>query len=155
MTTPATLDQSTVDADLKLNDAGLQTSSFAGTVSASAKVIDFGLDGSAKMKSPKQRFDVIVDVAAIEVDSSNEVCTIELHLSDASNFGTGLHIVPLFRIGDTAVTFESADTPLGRYRLAASNEIGGDTYRYGRLYGRIAGTIGTGFSFAAYMVPRS
>lgn len=155
MATPATLDQSTLDAEMKLNDAGLHTTSFAGTVSAAAKVIDFGKDGSNKVATPKCNFDVIVDVAAIEVDSSNEVCTIELHLSDASNFGTGLHIVPLFRIGDTEATFESADTPTGRYRFSASNEIGGNTYRYGRLYGRIAGTIGTGFSFAAYAVPRA
>lgn len=146
--------ENVLDLSTKLNDAGLQTSSFAGTVSSAAKVLDFDR-GAGYDRAPLMRGEVVADVKAIEVDNSNEVCTLEWHLSNASNFGSGLVIVPLKRIGDTVATFESADTPLGQYRFPVSNEHGGNTYRYARLYGRIAGTIGTGFSVEAWFTHRS
>lgn len=153
MATGATLNSFTVDTGFKLQDAGLVTSSQAGTVSAAAVQIDFSLDGSAKMPTPLFRGNIVHDVAAIEVDSSNEVCSLEWQLSDTSGFGSGVFIQSVHRIGDTAVTFESADTTLGRKIIPVTNEINGVTKRYGRLYMRIAGTIGTGFSVASYLVP--
>lgn len=154
MTTPATLNAFTTDPDMKLTDAALITSSTAGTVGGVAREIDFGLDASSKMPTPLFRGDMVVDVNAIEVDSSNEVCGLEWQLSDTAGFGSGVFIQSVHRIGDTVATFESADTVLGRKVIPVSNEINGRTYRYGRLYRRIAGTIGTGFNVTAYLVPR-
>lgn len=153
MATGATLNSFTVDTGMKLNDAGLFTSSQAGTVSSAAKEIDFSLDGSAKMPTPLFRGTIIHDVAAIEVDSSNEVCSLEWQLSDTAGFGSGVFIQSVHRIGDTVVTFESADTTLGRKAIPVTNEINGVTKRYGRLYCRVAGTVATGFSVASYLVP--
>lgn len=143
----------TVDTGMKLMDAGLITTSAAALVSAAAKEVDFSLDGSAKEATPLFRGNVVIDVAAIEVDSSNEVSQIEWQLSNTAGFGSGVFIQWAHRIGDTVATFESADTTLGRKVIPCSNEINGVTFRYGRIYQRIAGTIGTGFSSAIYLVP--
>jgi len=155
MATPASLNSYAIDTGMKLMDAGLITASAAALVSAAAKEVDFSLDGSAKEPTPLFRGDLIIDVAAIEVDSSNEVCAIEWQLSNTAGFGSGVFIQLVHRIGDAAVTFESADTTLGRKVIPCSNEINGVTFRYGRIYQRISGTIGTGFSSAIYLAPRS
>lgn len=153
MATPATLNSFTVDTGFMLQDAGLITTSQAGEVGSVAVEIDFSLDGSAKMPTPLFRGNIVHDVTAIEVDSSNEVCGLEWQLSNTAGFGSGVFIQSVYRVGDTAVTFESADTTLGRKMRPVTNEMNGVTYRYGRLYSRIAGTIGTGFNVTSYLVP--
>lgn len=145
--------ESALDLETKLTDAALITESTAGTVSSSAKVIDFK-QGSSSDRVPDFRGEIKHKVVAIEVDSSNEVCGLEWQLSQSSAFSTYV-TQSVFRIGDAAVTFESADTALGEYRIPVSNEHNGTTYRYGRLFCRIAGTIGTGFNVESWLTPRS
>lgn len=146
--------ENTLDFLAKMNDAGLATESAAGNVDSAAKVYDFK-QGSTSDRVPDFRGELVHNVLAIEVDSSNEVCSLEWQLSNVSAFNSGVVVQSVFRIGDAAVTFESADTALGQYRIPVSNEHGGNTYRYGRLFRRIAGTIGTGFSVETWLTHRS
>lgn len=145
--------ESALDLATKLTDAGLITESTAGVVSSAARVVDFK-KGASSDRVPDFRGEVKHNVLAIETDSSNEVCGLEWQLSQSSAFSTYV-TQSVFRIGDTAATFESADTALGEYRVPVSNEHKGTTYRYGRLFRRIAGTIGTGFSVESWLTPRS
>lgn len=146
--------ETALDQNAKMNDAGLKTTSGAGTVSSSAKVYDFKQGASAD-RVPVTRFDVLVHLKETEVDSSNELMTVELQLSNSSSFSSVSAIKPLIRAGHTSKTFEAANTALGVYRFSATNEVAGATYRYARLYHRIEGTIGTGFSYEGWITPRS
>lgn len=136
------------DAALELKDAGLVAASAAATVDSVAKIVDLGASSFV-------RGEVIVDATAIEVDSSNEKFEIEWQLSPDSDFGTAGNIVcaAVLKLGDSSVNGSGADSAAGRYVLLVSNEFAGTKYRYARLFTRIAGTIGTGINYSAFLSP--
>ncbi len=133
------------DANLQLKDAGLIASSAAAQVSSADKILDLGAGFFAG--------DVVIDVTAIEVDSSNEVFGIEWQLSSSATFASGVVVGCSIRLGDSSVAFGSVDNIVGRYVLKVHNEFAGTIYRYARLYTRIAGTIGSGINYAAFLAP--
>jgi hypothetical protein len=140
---PINSKQPSFDASLLMKDAGLVATSAAATVAGNARVIDLGaarVDGR-----------VIIDATAIEVDSSNEKYDIELQVSNASNFGSGIFIAGKVTLGHSSTTNESASTAVGRRELAFTNEINGTVYRYARLFTRIAGTVSTGINYTAVL----
>lgn len=135
------------DARLELKDAGLVTSSAAATVDSVAKILDLG--------SGFQLGAVVVDATAIEVDTANEKYEIEWQLSPDADFGTAGNIVcaAVLKLGDSSVNGSGADSAAGRYVLYVANEFAGTVYRYARIFHRIAGTIGTGINYSAFLSP--
>lgn len=136
-----------LDSLLEMKDAGLVAASAAAEVDAAAKILDLG----AAFMSGR----VVVDVTAIEVDSSNEKFEIEFQLSPDATFGTAGNIVCAYslKLGDSSVNGSGADSAVGRYVLPVQNEFNGTIYRYARLYTRIAGTIATGINYSAFLCP--
>ena len=132
------------DYSLRLKDTGLVASSAAAQVSGVDKVLDLGL---ARVDAR-----VIVDISAIEVATGDEKYEIEVQVSNSSTIASGIFIAAVAKLGDSSVSFESADTAVGRREIAFTNEINGTTYRYVRLFTRIAGTIATGINYTATMV---
>ena len=130
----------------ELKDAGLVASSAAATVDSAAKILDLG--ASSYLQGV-----VVVDASAIEVDTANEKYEIEWQLSPDAAFGTAGNIVcaAVLKLGDSSVNGSGADSAAGRYYLFVSNEFAGTVYRYARLYTRIAGTIGTGINYSAFL----
>lgn len=135
----------TYDHALLMKDAGLVAASAAATVGGSAKVLDLG---AARVDAR-----VIVDISAIEVATGDEKYEIEVQVSNTANMSGGLFIAGVAKLGDSTVSNESADTAVGRREIAFTNEINGTTYRYARIYTRVAGTVATGINFTAVLVP--
>ena len=135
------------DAALELKDAGLVAASAAATVDSAAKILDLG--------SSFVYGEVVIDATAIEVDSSNEKFEIEWQLSPDATFGTAGNIVcaATLKLGDSSTNGSGADSAAGRYVLLVSNEFAGTKYRYARLFTRIAGTIGSGINYSAFLSP--
>lgn len=137
----------TFDSALQLKDAGLIAASAAATVSSVAKIVNVG----------SGRFDGIAyfDITACEVDTGNELYSLELQGSLSSSFATVDAVLDELQVGDSSVTNEAADSPVGRYELPFSNVQKGVYYPYVRLYMRIAGTIATGINLSAYIAKRN
>ena len=142
----------TFDANLQLKDAGLVAASAAATVDSAAQVLNVGtgfFEG-----------EVVIDVTAIEVDTGNELYTIAIEGSDDSGFSSGTEVeLCALRLGDSSVTGTDTDNVVGRYTLPFNNrQISGTTFSDGycwpyiRLYTTVAGTIGTGINFTAFVV---
>ena len=131
------------DHSLLLKDAGLVAADAAATVDSSARVIDLG----------DARFDgrVIVDVTAVEVADNNELFHVIAQFSDSATFASGIVNGPALVFGAFEVTKQSADSATGRYELPVTNEILGATYRYMRLWTEVAGTVGTGIHYSAFL----
>lgn len=135
------------DPNLLFKDAGLVAASAAAQVGGSAKVVDLGLG----------RFDgrMIIDASAIEVDTGNEVYDIIVQLSNSKTFASGIVNGPSYKVGDSSVTAQSADSVAGRFELPFHNEIQGTLYRYARVYTIVAGTIATGINYTAFAVAKA
>lgn len=135
--------QRTYDASLLLKAAALVAASADGSL-----VLDVG-NGLVDA-------DLVLDVTALEVDSSDESYTIILEGSPDATFGTAANIASLARItlghhsaaGNAPQGFE--DLP-GRYLVPCRNEKGGTTFRYLRIRTVVAGTIATGINYTAWL----
>jgi hypothetical protein len=133
----------------QLKDAGLVAASAQAQVASVDRILDVGagrIDGR-----------VIIDFAAVEVDTGNEVYRIICQGSDSATFaGTTAKNLGAMIVGDSSVTVEGVDTPAtGRRELHFTNEIDGHVFRYIRLYTQIAGTIATGVNYTAFLVTES
>lgn len=132
------------DNDLLLKDAGLVAASAAAQVSGSNKILDVG---AARIEGT-----VVIDMTAIETDSSNEVYDIILQGSNSSSFASTVENLCQKQLGHSSVLDGGAQTSTtGRYELPFTNEADDVTYRYLRLYTKIAGTIGTGINYKAFI----
>ena len=138
------------DSLLELKDAGLIAASAAATVSAVAKVLDTGggfTDGN-----------VVIDVTAIEIDTSNEIYTLILEGSSSSTFASTIVPLAVMLLGDNAVIVGGCDvdSTIGRYIMPFRNERDGTVYRYLRMYTVVAGTIATGggINYAAFLAKK-
>lgn len=137
-------DAGTFDALLQLKDAGLVAADGAATVGGQARIVDLG---DARMDAR-----VIVDVTALEVATGDEAYRLRMQFSDSSSFASGVVNGPEVVLGDSSVTGASADNAAtGRYELGFTNDLGGNTYRYARLYVDVQGTIATGINFTAWI----
>lgn len=138
--------QRTYDASLLLKAAGLVGATANGTV-----IIDTGGLGCLDV-------DLVIDVTAIETDSSDESYEIQLQGSPDANFGTAANIVYLGGISmghhsSTRLTAcgQGTDDVAGRYMVPIRNEKNGTTYRYLRTRTVVAGTVATGINYTAWL----
>lgn len=136
----------TMDSLLQLKDAGLVAASAAATVSSVAKIVAVG----------SGRFDAkaIFDVTACEVDTGNELYSLEIQGSTSASFASVDAVLAELQLGDSSVTGEAADSVTGRFELPFSNVQNNVYYPYVRLYIRVAGTVSTGINLAAYIAQR-
>lgn len=135
------------DAELELKDAGLVAADAAGTVDSVAKIEDVGLG----------RFDAIcvIDVAAIEIASNDEVYKISVQGSNSSSFASGIVDLAELSLGALEVIGGDTDSATGRYELPFTNVQNNTYYRYIRLYTDVGGTIATGINFSAFATKRN
>mgnify|MGYP001617837773 CR=1 FL=1 len=132
-----------LDTALIMKDDGLIAASAAATVASVATILDVG-NGFTKGT-------VVVEVTAIEVATGDEIYSIEVQGSNSSSFASGIVILSQLRVGDSTVSFESADSTVGTYRIPVENEKLGTHYRYMRIYTRVAGTVATGINYNAFL----
>lgn len=145
----------TLDGATQLKDAGLVAASAAATVSSAAAYADFGAANAYA------RFAIVIDWTACEVDSGNEVYTVQIEGATATAFST-VYRLATQKFGDSSVNGQPVDTtPSGRTVLFADNVVctsatdPGSVYatRYVRVYLTVAGTVATGFNYTAWLVP--
>ncbi len=134
----------TFDAELELKDAGLVAADAAATVDSAARVINLGTGYT--------RGTVVVDVTAIETDSSNERYDIILQLSSSSTFASTIVDRAVLSLGHATALPGDQTNSTGRYTLHFDNEFGdGTTYQYARLYTDVTGTVSTGINYSAFI----
>lgn len=123
----------TFDAATELKDAGAVTANGAATVASAARVVNVGpamIDGM-----------LIVDIDAMDLASADEVYTLILQGSADSTFATGIYNITTLVVGKAALTFESADSTVGRYMLPfLSSKDGSTPLQYMRMFTRVVGT---------------
>ncbi len=98
--------------------------------------------------------DLILDVTAIEVASTDEKYTVHIEGSNVAAMTSGsvtLVNIPLGNKTDPA----DAATGVGRFLVPFRNEQNGTTYRYVRIYTLVAGTVATGINFTAFIAKDS
>jgi hypothetical protein len=113
-----------------------------------ATIIDTG-SATAGIKG-----ELLIDITAIEIDSTDEIYDIVLQGSPDAAFGTAANVQELAQlsvgVSNTKRTDSDKTNLVGRYTLPFTNEAAGVTYRYLRLYTVVAGTIVTGINYSAY-----
>jgi hypothetical protein len=128
------------DADLVMKAAGL--------IAASAAVATIRDVGDHPVRG-----DLIIDVTALEIDTTNEIYDIVLQGSPDAAFGTDTNIQDILQLslGHSAPkrTDSNKTDTIGRYVLPFSNQLGATVYRYLRLYTVVAGTVSTGINYTA------
>jgi hypothetical protein len=111
-----------------------------------ATILDLGAGGILEA-------DLVVDVAAIDTVTGDEVYTIILEGSPDAAFGTATNITVLAmqKLGGAtgAAPLGTADG-IGRFVIPFRNERNGILYRYARLYTVIAGTTPS-ITFKAFL----
>lgn len=155
----------TMDALTQLKDAGAITASAACLVGGVARVLDFGFTTpQGVIQVAYVPGDIVIDVSAIEVASTDEVYMIAYELSDdtsgnAVGFDAGDVVVcrGVVMLGCITTAAYLAGLNMdtmsgtGRIVLGVDNEVQGTLYRYARLATYIAGTIATGINYAAFL----
>lgn len=133
------------DNDLLLKDAGLVAASAAATVAGAAKVIDVG---AARIEGT-----VVIDASAIEIGTGNEVFDIILQGSNSASFASTVENLCQKQLGAASSGLDGGaqDSTTGRYELPFTNEADDVTYRYLRLFTKVAGTIATGINYKAFI----
>lgn len=146
--------QFTIDVNLQLQDAAAITASEVGQVGGSDQILDMG--GGDQTDPPYFFGDVVFDISAIEIDSSDEVYTVIAEGSNSATFASGIEELARITFGDNVVITggTDVDTDVGRYTLSIANERNGRIYRYLRLNNIVAGTVVTGITYTAYLAKR-
>ena len=134
------------DSELEMKDAGLVAASAAAQVDAADQILDLG--------ESYFEANLVVDHTPGEVAPGNEKLEIEWQRKDKATFASGVVVATTLKLGDSSVTGGSADTGTGRIIQPVRNEFMDTIYRYARLYTRVAGTVGTGINYSAFLSPR-
>lgn len=137
----------TFDALVEFKDSGLVGASAAATVGGVAQIVDMG--------TGVVEANMILDVSAVEVASSDEIYTVIVQGSNSSAFADTIVPLAKMEIGVAVANQKSDDDEVGRYVLPFRNERNGTNYRYLRVYTAVAGTVATGINFVAYAVPKN
>jgi hypothetical protein len=132
--------QKTYDHATLLKAAGLVAASAAGSV-----ILDLG-DGL-------MTGDLIIDVSALEVASTDEVYTIALEGSSVAAMTSGSVVLAEKQLGNVPSPAD-ADTGTGRHIVPFRNELNGTLYRYVRIYTTVAGAIATGINYSAFLAKK-
>lgn len=128
------------DDALVLKDAGL-----VATTTTETTILDLGsgiVDGF-----------LVLDVSAVEVADTNEIFLICLEGSNVAAMSSGSVCLAQIEMGNATAPAD-ADTATGRFAIPFRNEQNGTIYRYVRLYTEVAGTVGTGINYAAFVAKR-
>lgn len=135
----------TYDAATLLKDTGVIGASAAATVGGSAAVVNVGQAWTEGV--------AVLDVTAIETDSSNEIYTIIMQGSADAAFTTPVTLGSMTLGHTSAVPGAGATATIGRHYLRFGNEQDGVVYPYLRLYTYVAGTIagGGGINYSAWI----
>jgi len=140
-----------VDTQLILKTAGLLAASANGAV-----ILDLG--GGNQPFTPLTYFDMIVDVSAIELDTTDEAYTIILEGSNDPTFASGIEPLCVLTLGAAAAALflgnVDVNSDVGRYVVPGCNQRNEATYRYCRLRTIVAGTVATGINFTAGLTMR-
>lgn len=108
------------------------------------------------------RGDIVIDWTACEIASNDEQYEVGLYGSNSATFASGVQVLNVFQFGKASVintdlgnvtgAVHDVDTPAtGKLVAPFCNVYNGTTYRYVRLATNVAGTIATGFNFAAFI----
>ncbi len=147
----------TLDAETLIHD-GLIAATGVGTVSAVAQVVDFGnTDVNSVENVAYTPFDLVIEVTAQEVASTDEDYKLILQLADDNVvFASATTVrdraqlqLGAVTVGTNAVAYLVTD--LGRVVMGLDNQIMGVVYRYARIIHIVAGTIATGLNYTAYL----
>lgn len=138
----------TLDTLLQLKDDGAVTATGSAQVGGSDEILDLG---SADVLCIG---DVVIDVSAIDIASTDEVYNILLEGSDSSTFASGIEVLAACLLGDgtTLLGETTVDSDTGRYILPFRNERNGRKYRYVRLRHVISGTTPS-INYTAFLCP--
>lgn len=140
------------DAAMQLKDAGLVAASAAAQVGSVDQIIDLG--GPTAGGAGRFEGMLVIDVAAVEIDTANELYTLSVQVSSSATFASDVQNVAGIDFGSTSVRKGGAiDSLVGRYELPFITEQADVKRRYLRLYTTVAGTIATGINFAAFVAP--
>lgn len=133
----------TFDVATLLKDAGVLKADAAATVGGSAAVVNVGpafVEGV-----------VNVDVSAIEVDSADDMYTIQIQGSADSAFTAPVNLATL-QLGHTTALGGPATSTVGRYAVRFQNEKNGVIYPYLRAYTDVSGAaVATGINYTAWI----
>ena len=127
-----------------LKHGGLVASTVSGEYSGECVVCDFGAD--ALMEAT-----MFIDITAIEIASNDELYKISIQGSSKSNFSDTYEDLAILEVGAKEVLGGDQDSEIGRYKVPFRNERNGTTYRYGRVYTTVSGTVGTGVNFTSFL----
>src|SRR5690606_33947583 len=103
---------------------------------------------------------LVIDVAAIEVASGDEIYSIVFQLSNSASFTSSASTPRRERVvlrGGaelTAPSTGSVDSTPGRSIVPVNTEYGGVVHRYCRLVTQAAGSLASGLTFPAFLAPR-
>jgi hypothetical protein len=137
----------TFDAALQLKDAGLVGASAAAQVDGENQIIDLG--GQEPFVGM-----VVIDVSAIETDSSDEEYQVIIEGSNDSGFASGNCCLAAMKMGHaTGMGAGLAAQGTGRFELPFINSQNGTSYEYLRAYTKVAGTVATGINYSAFIAP--
>ena len=129
--------QFTYDDALNLKDAGLVAAS-----AAESTILDLG--------SGFVEGNIVIDVTALEVASTDEIYTIYLEGSNVAAMTSGSVALAQIEMGNASAPAD-ADTATGRFTVPFRNEQNGSLYRYVRIYTKVAGTVATGINYSAFI----
>ena len=128
-----------------VHDGTALTASASGTVGGAAAVIDLG--------SGFVDAELVLDVSALDVDTGNEVVTVQIKISD-TEIATQKYTQTQFKLGDSTVNNCDVDRTTGRYLIPFNNMIEtGQCLRYAHVYFLLAGTIAA-FTATGYFVKK-
>ena len=136
----------TQDAELILNEGGAMTASGVPQKNAAGIVKKVGAG----------RFEgiVVIDVAAMDMTSADELYRIHVQGSDTEDFSGAVQNLATVELGAAAARAGTADiSVVGRYELPFQTEQADVTYDYIRLYVQIAGTTPS-INFTAWVATR-
>ena len=140
----------TLDADKILHDGAVLAADSPGEIATVEKVVDFGAtaSGTSVENTAFGKYDMVVDVRAVESGTADEGYQFIFQLSDTADF-TGVvvnrAVVSVGVDGGLLATSGADDDyALGRRVVGVDNEHAGTIYRYGRVLIVIVGTIATG-----------
>lgn len=134
----------TFDAALQFKDAGLVAASAPAQVAAANQILAVGAGPIVGV--------AVVDVSAIEVDSSNELYTLVVQGSLSATFaGNAAVELGAMRLGHATGLAGTEQTSLiGRYEIPFINVQADVVYPYIRMYTVVGGTIATGINYKAF-----
>jgi len=135
----------TFDALLELHDgASAVTATGLGQVDAAAQIVDLkqGASSGTAGDGMETHGEFVVDVSAIDQTTGDELYTMILEGSNASDFASGIVQLAVLQLGDEDTMLGNCDIDMetGRYVVPFTNEKNDVFYRYVRVAFVIGGT---------------